>query len=229
MQKGKLIGLNEFRKILGVAHESYQTMGELKRSVIMPALEEVNDRANFVVSLERLNECRRITGFNLAVNPKKQTQSKSPLKVNKKIELLKAELKKYFGSISQQTEEFIFLKYPVEYIYEKMQYTRDHCHKNKLGLYPIAYFISALKNNYQSNDTSPKENIKESKENSLIDKWNHEFKSISSDLNMFKKKLKIVENRKDFGNIIKHTTLMINTLEAKLEKHIAKKAQLIGC
>ena len=77
MQKGKVLQLDTFRKLLGIGDEKYQSMRELSRIVIKPALEEVNDIANFIVGLQTVRTGRKIIGFELAVNPKKKNTPKN--------------------------------------------------------------------------------------------------------------------------------------------------------
>ncbi|HFD2357778.1 TPA: replication initiation protein, partial [Legionella pneumophila] len=73
LQKNKIISLDTFRKILGVPEDKYPSMRELTRNVISPSLEEVNDRANFAVSLDPIRVGRKITGFEVLVQNKKNT------------------------------------------------------------------------------------------------------------------------------------------------------------
>ncbi|HAU0145196.1 TPA: replication initiation protein, partial [Legionella pneumophila] len=73
LQKNKIISLDTFRKILGVPEDKYPSMRELTRNVISPSLEEVNDRANFAVSLDPIRVGRKITGFEVLVKNKKNT------------------------------------------------------------------------------------------------------------------------------------------------------------
>ena len=46
---------------------------ELTRNVIAPSIEEVNDRSDFVVSLETMRSGRKTTGFEVSINSKKKS------------------------------------------------------------------------------------------------------------------------------------------------------------
>ena len=46
-------------------------MRELTRNVITPSVEEVNDRSNFIVSLETIRVGRKITGFEVSSQEQK--------------------------------------------------------------------------------------------------------------------------------------------------------------
>ena len=90
MTKGKIIQLDTFRKLLGVSDKKYSSMRELTRNVIKPAVEEVNDRAEFVVNLQPIKTGRRVSGYELTVNSKKKSTPTSSDSTDKKTQDLLA-------------------------------------------------------------------------------------------------------------------------------------------
>ncbi len=154
LNKSKIIQLDTFRKLLGVDSNKYPSMREFTRNVINPAVEEVNDRADFVVNLDTIRTGRKITAYELIVTPKKKTDVDGELEKNhvEKNEMLLKDLKHAFGKIGDTITHNIFMSYSEEYIAEKLQYTKKVAKKNADGLFPIAYFMSALKNDYKSPD-----------------------------------------------------------------------------
>ncbi len=70
LQKRKIIQLSTFRKLCGVNENKYLSMRELTRNVINPSLEEVNDRAGFIVDIQNVKVGRKVTGFEISVESK---------------------------------------------------------------------------------------------------------------------------------------------------------------
>ncbi|HAU0827458.1 TPA: replication initiation protein, partial [Legionella pneumophila] len=91
------ISLDTFRKILGVPEDKYPSMRELTRNVISPSLEEVNDRANFAVSLDPIRVGRKITGFEVLVKNKKNTIISEVSCIDRENEQIHKEIKSTFG------------------------------------------------------------------------------------------------------------------------------------
>lgn len=148
LQKKKIVQLDIFRKLLGIQEDKYLSMREISRNVIKPALEEVNDRANFIVKLDRVTTGKKIIGFELEVTEKEnKTTSKSVNKDNEN--KLRQKIKSTFGNITEKTMLNIINSHTEEYIYEKINYTKEHAKESNTGIYPIAYFISALNYDYK--------------------------------------------------------------------------------
>ena len=72
LHKSKIIQIDTFRKILGVQENRYSSIRELTRNVIKPSIEEVNDRAEFVVNIKSMKNGRKTTAFELTVVGKKR-------------------------------------------------------------------------------------------------------------------------------------------------------------
>jgi hypothetical protein len=148
LHKSKVIALDTFRKLLGVQEDKYTSMRELTRNVIAPAMEEVNERSDFVVSLAPQRMGRKTTGFELAVTAKKKTAATPPPTCQQDKQHICEELQRTFGVINTSVLETILQHYSEAYILEKIAYTKQHV-KKTASFYPIAYFISALKGDYK--------------------------------------------------------------------------------
>ena len=225
MEKEKIIQIKTFRKLLGVSEKKYATMRELTRNVIKPAVEEVNDRAGFIVDLQPLSIGRKVTGFQLKVNLKQKFLHKKYTIADDNTQKILDEITRYFGKISASVLDNILKNYSHEYIYQKINYTKKYVNKDKTGFYPIAYFISAIKNNYQRSDQSVNNN-EQLKENDINERWYHSLRELNYDLNHWKRLLRIVSNSKNtrmkesYENIIKNS-------EDKLKKHLLQKPNII--
>jgi hypothetical protein len=148
LHKSNVIALDTFRKLLGVQEDKYTSMRELTRNVIAPAMEEVNERSDFVVSLAPQRMGRKTTGFELAVTAKKKTAATPPPTCQQDKQHICEELQRTFGVINTSVLETILQHYSEAYILEKIAYTKQHV-KKTASFYPIAYFISALKGDYK--------------------------------------------------------------------------------
>jgi len=201
LHKNKTIQLDTFRKMLGVNSDKYPTMREFTRNVILPSVEEVNDRADFIVSLENVKQGRKITGFTLLVEDNKKSK---PSNAKNFIEdsVLKKEMTEIFGMINKRVFEDIVINYSEEYIRDKINYTKKHVKKDGFGYYPIAYFISALKGDYRSISETPSENLK--KNDPIKEDLNVKLDRLHSDINHWKKMLQYANkknNTKEIENI----------------------------
>ncbi|OGV34753.1 MAG: initiator RepB protein, partial [Legionellales bacterium RIFCSPHIGHO2_12_FULL_35_11] len=183
LQKEKVIELDLFKKLFCVQENKYESMRELTRNVISPAIEEVNDLAGFTVDAENIKSNNKVIAFKLHVKDKKKI-TKFHLKKeydNERGKALEA-INLAFGNINYQILDNILKNYTDDYILEKITYTKSHAKKEHTNLYPMAYFISALKNDYQSSDKSKiTEEKKQKIENPLLD-WNRKKRELEIDL-----------------------------------------------
>lgn len=150
LHKNKVIHLDLFRRLLGVREDKYESMRELTRNVIKPAVEEVNDRADFVVSLEPIKMGKKVTAFELFVDSKKISKPQKIENDSNKNHVVMNEIKRTFSELTEANLINIINNYPEEYILEKLAYTKKYAKKDKSGNYPIPYFISALKFDYKT-------------------------------------------------------------------------------
>lgn len=225
LQKEKIIELDVFRKIFCVQENKYETMRELRRNVITKSTEEVNDLANFTVNIEDIKSNNKIIAFKLNVQDKKKI-TKFHLKSepnDARGKLIEA-ITLTFGNIKEQVLNSILKNYLDDYIFEKIAYTKKHAKKEHTNLYPIAYFISALKNDFRSNESTiqKKETCKE--QNTVLSQWNHDLSNIKSDLAHWKRVSEqlLDQTRKEDANKI------IFDIEKKLEAHLTLKPVLVN-
>lgn len=221
MQKNKIINLDMFRKLLGVDDQKYQSMRELNRNVIKPAVEEVNDRADFIVNLESIRSGRKVTGFELNIKKKNNTITLNQTKVDSIIDT-KKEIFNHFGVINSNVLNSILRNYTTEYIHQKISYTKEFAKKNVDGLYPVPYFISALKNDYQSKNLNRIEKceIKVCKNDFKI--WEEKFVNLQLDLNRWKKNLQVVIDGGK-NQLIANTEKIVLKCEQALRDHLSQK------
>lgn len=226
LNKSKIVQLDVFRKLLGVDSEKYAGMKEFTRNVIKPSIEEVNDRADFVVSLNPVKCGRKISGFELDVVSKK---SSIPVNgsANDDLVELRSKIQKVFGDISKRVIDDILRNNTKEYILEKIEYTISKTRKDSFGHYPIAYFVSAIKLDYTSGEsrdlsrkTSQEESVVTSEKNSYSE-WRRKYASLLADLNHWKKNL----SEADPSNmtLINNIETVIIDCEGKIEQHLQQK------
>ena len=221
LQKNKIIQLEIFRKLLGVQTNKYDGMRELTRNVITPSIEEVNDRADFIVDLEKISLGRKVTGFLLSVNSKsKHTKKILQTDRNEKNNILD-EIKQSFGEIKTNILENILKNYSEQYIYEKIAYTKKFSKKELTGFYPIPYFISALKNDYKSRENY-QSSLHEEKSFEQKDDWGNELYELQSQLNHWKKMLDYGQTSRNIA-CIKTAKEAIEKYEQKYKQHLLTK------
>lgn len=227
MQKGKIIQLETFRKLLGVSDEKYSTMRELTRNVIKPAIEEVNDRAGFVVDLQPVRMGRKVTGFELKVNPKQKCVSKQDVITDDDTQEILDEIAKHFGKISDSVLDNILRKYPHDYLYQKIAYTKQHVKKDKTGFYPVAYFMSAIKNDYRSSEQLIVENKEQVDKNKKEREWQERLEFLHSDLATWQRNLQAA-NGNNNPNLVENINKIIAQCKKSLDEHMLQKPVLIA-
>lgn len=215
LQKNKIILLEAFRKIVGVQQDKYPNIRELTRNVITPSIEEVNDRAPFVVSLEAIKSGRKITAFELVVKNKKKT-----VMVDTKLDICESrvirEINLIFGTLSETVLENILNSYSEEYILEKISYTKQCAKKENSGYYPIPYFISALKHNYKFKETSSQQQDTQLPDEKT--KWEHELNFLQSDINHWEDRLEYFKLIGDETQVRNVENILLKCQE-KIKKH----------
>ncbi len=219
LNKNKIIQLDTFRKLLGVQENIYPSIRELTRNAIAPSIEEVNDRADFIVSINSIKMGRKITGYELSANIKRNIE-----KINKKIisfkkdEILYKEIEITFGQLSEQTLKYISENYKEEYILEKIVYTKKNTKKENTGFYPIRYLISALKNDYKSND----EGKEASKFKSQEIEWQRELENIKSGIKTYQERLEYFQSQNNQSLVDGIKKIISKDLE-KLNLHLLNR------
>lgn len=201
LQKNKIIHLDIFRKILGVQNDKYINTRELTRNVIKPSLEEVNDRSDFIVSLDTVKNGRKTTGFEIAIKSKKKSIINPNDTSNaKQHEKISEQIKLEFGIISATVLSNILTNYSEEYLLEKIAYTKKYAKKDSSGLYPIPYFISAIKHDYKFKEVQQTSNSSDKAENEFDD-WSRKLSLLQSDLRHWENRLAIANASKKEAEI----------------------------
>ena len=220
LYQNKVIQLDVFRKILGVPEDKYLNMREFNRSVIQPAIEEVNDRSDFTVELQGQKVGKKICAFEISAKARKikNINEAIPEPTHSKI---KEEIFYTFGTVNKNVLGSIFLNYSEEYIFNKIAYTKKYAKKEQSGYYPIPYFISALKNDY-----SVKENNESKKEVLITEKksdWDIKLEYLQSDLRYWEKRLDYFKSTSNTHQI-NVTTDIVATCNKKLKLHLENKS-----
>lgn len=223
LQKEKIIELDLFKKLFCVQENKYENMRELKRNVITPAIEEVNDLAGFTVEAENIKSNNKVIAFKLHVKDKKKITKFHLQKEydNDRGKVLEA-INLTFGNINYQILDSILKNYTDDYILAKIAYTKSHAKKEHTNLYPMAYFVSALKNDYQSKEQSKISDEKKRKvENPLLD-WDRKKRELEMDLSAWLDRIEYVKKSTDETNL-KNVLKIISQCEKSLKEHVENK------
>ena len=76
--KTPIIELSDFRQKMGVLDSEYQRMHDLKKRVLEPALEQINEHTDITATYEQHKKGRTITGFSFKFKQKKKTEAETP-------------------------------------------------------------------------------------------------------------------------------------------------------
>lgn len=150
----KWFEMDTFRKLMGVPQGNYTIFRDFKRRVLDKSIEEVNTYSDLLVEAELTRERRQVVKIRFALKERaKKTRLGIDVSLNAEQEEATADLRskmiKQF-SLSPTQAERALNEYDSEFIEEKMQVVEAS--KNyQLGKVKnlAAYFLSALKNDYQ--------------------------------------------------------------------------------
>lgn len=220
LQKNKIVHIDIFRKTLGVQADKYSSMRELTRNVITPSVEEVNDRANFIVKLEAVKSGRKIIGFEVCVKNKKKSISSEVSLNSSENERIYTEIKETFGLLNEAVLENIINNYSEEYILEKISYTKKYAKKESNGFYPIPYFISAIKYDYKFKEEYQPQNPQEKVVDERVE-WNNKLNFLQADLDHWEKLFKYSNNESQ----IKNMESVIARCKEKIKEHLEQSNQ----
>lgn len=222
LQKSKIIQLDTFRKLLGVSESKYPSMRELTRNVIKPSLEEVNDRASFVVNIKNIRLGRKITGFEISVESKNKVSRVNRQVANQQHGRVLEAIKQSFGKVNASVLENILKSYSNEYVLEKITYTKQHVKKEKSGFYPIAYFMSALRDNYKSSEQLIEEHKEQKTSNTYNDEWRKKLHALQSDLGHWRRHLEYAQVGKN-PSLAENAKKIILQCEERLQLHLLEQ------
>ena len=138
------ISIKDFRKLMGVANK-YLIYRDLKRRVIVAAINDVNKHAEFSIELLEKKEGRNISKIKLVVHAKQKPQQSKPKENETLVEQLKS-----FG-LSASKIKYYFSEHSIDYLNEKIEYINGLKNiKNKTGL-----LIAAIEEDYQVKKIQP--------------------------------------------------------------------------
>lgn len=151
----KWLDYNLFRKLMGVEVSKYKTFRDFKKRVLERAVQEVNTYSEINVEYELRLEKRKVISIRFLITQKTKKKKlgsipeKNSSKLRVKNELLMQKLTEEFFLSEQQSID-LMRKYDDCYLYEKIDMVRDSPAFNKGQINDLsAYFISAIKNNFQ--------------------------------------------------------------------------------
>ena len=219
MNKGKIIQLDTFRKALSVPINKFESMREFNRNVLLVAQEEVNDRADFTVQLKKVKTGRKVTALELNVVRKQKAVVKNNKAVDKESKICQ-EVKSKFPNIKDRILDDILSRYSTEYIKEKIDYTIFMKKPDVNNNYPLAYFISALKDDYKlsSKKNNSKEQIVSTTKNNRTN-WNFKHQLLISNLNHWLNNLKTLEQKMNPGPALENVKNIVNKCKEELKSH----------
>jgi len=222
LQKSKIIQLDTFRKLLGVSEGKYPSMRELTRNVIKPSLEEVNDRASFVVNIQNVRLGRKVTGFEISVESKNKVSPANRQAAGQQQGKVLEAIKQSFGKINASVLENVLRSYSEEYVLEKISYTKQHAKKEKSGFYPVAYFMSALRDDYKSSEQLVEENKEQKKNNNHNNEWREKLHALQSDLGHWRRHLEYAQVGEN-PSLAENAKKIILQCEKRLQQHLLEQ------
>lgn len=224
LQKSKIIQLDTFRNLLGVNESKYLSMSELTRNVIKPSLEEVNDRAGFIVNIQNVRVGRKVTGFEISVESKNKIFPISKKTENQKQDKILEIIQQSFGKISETVLDNVLKSYTEEYILEKISYTKQHAKKEKSEFYPVAYFMSALRDDYKPNDQCVEEKKEQKVSSSHHNVWCEKLHVLQSDAVHWQRQLKYAQASKNLS-LSENCKKVLLQCEERLQKHLLEQSK----
>lgn len=133
------------RELLGSTAESYDEFKVLNRSVLKPAIEEVNREGDLSLELEYKRERRQVVAVKIWITPKDKDSAESPAEVVVDERMLE-----------QLTEDFclgdavarnILTEHPADKVQAIMEYVGDRYTKNQIRKGKVGpYFLTTLMN-----------------------------------------------------------------------------------
>ena len=116
--KTPLIVLTEFRIKIGICDNEYKDMHNLKKRVLEPAIDQINEYTDIIVNYEQHKAGRVITGFSFTFTQKKQPKdvtqkskkapSKSkPVKQEQQLDWMTADILDRFNSLSPDHQKLV--------------------------------------------------------------------------------------------------------------------------
>ena len=182
------ISIQSFKELLGLGEDDYPIFSEFNRSVIKPAIKEINDLTNYHVEVEQKRLGRRIAELKFRITRAKQLPVQESLFPDIKdlppiaVELVQAGIdRKMALQIAEQKWDFVTpSKLPMPgsyadflgYVSEKIEMSVDAAAvKNRAG-----YIVEALRENYQDPELQKQRRLRAEKaKEKQLDELREEF------------------------------------------------------
>ena len=142
--------LETFRKLMSIEDvQSYQEFKSLNRSVIKPAVAEVNKLSNIQIELETRQKGRTVTGLRFLLKPNPQLSligmdEEDEVNQSKAYQVLVQE------GISKTLARSWALEHPEEYILSKIELAKAQAASGKIKSSKAGFLKSAIEQDYRS-------------------------------------------------------------------------------
>jgi len=182
-----------FRKLMGVPNEKYPIFRDFKRRVLDKSIEEVNTYSDLVVEPEVYREGRQVikirfilkerakkTRLGNKIGATEESAELATLPLSNKEILLKRMLEEY--NLSEDQGYQVLTDYSEDFILQKMELILSSKNYQEGKVQNVAaYFLSALKNDYQPPKQNVSKAVSSKKENSDFKKLENLFLKIKKD------------------------------------------------
>lgn len=142
--------LETFRKLMAIEDvQSYQEFKSLNRSVIKPAVAEVNKLSNIQIELETRQKGRTVTGLRFLLKPNPQI---SLIGMDEEDEVNQSKAYKALvqEGISKALARSWVLEHPEEYILSKVEMAKAQAMSGKIKSSKAGFLKSAIEEDYRS-------------------------------------------------------------------------------
>jgi len=151
------IDMDAFRKLMGFDDDEYREFKILKRDVIKPAIEEINEKSDLLVEVEYKRASRKVSALKLNIQP--NSQNKNPLLSGEKPQLVISEPEEKIPKLFERLQSYFCLSpgqaknvlntYEEDYIIESLTCVEK---KHKRGEIKNigAYTLKALKEDFRN-------------------------------------------------------------------------------
>lgn len=137
--------VDEFRNLMGATGDVHREFKFLKQKVINPAMKQINEDSDLLLTLDVRKDKRTITHVRFFIDMKPDRKKREALQLS---ELLYKTLYETFG-LSDEIIRSLAEEYPADYIHEKADFTVSRSRSGKIGNIS-GFFLSALKDNYRA-------------------------------------------------------------------------------
>lgn len=142
--------LETFRKLMAIEDvQSYQEFKSLNRSVIKPAVAEVNKLSNIQIELETRQKGRTVTGLRFLLKPNPQI---SLIGMDEEDEVNQSKAYKVLvqEGISKALARSWVIEHPEEYILSKVELAKAQAMSGKIKSSKAGFLKSAIEEDYRS-------------------------------------------------------------------------------